>query len=102
MWCVRRYSQANIEDSDSEPVCARPPHLWVLMSVSVSFSNESDVAESLDDIYATGTFVQIHEMQDLGDKLRMIVMGHRRFEKWLLLMAKSSVEIRSTCNGGRE
>ncbi|XP_033820972.2 lon protease homolog, mitochondrial [Periophthalmus magnuspinnatus] len=41
-------------------------------------SNESDVVESLDSIYTTGTFVQIHEMQDLGDKLRMIVMGHRR------------------------
>ncbi|KAM4629470.1 lon protease homolog, mitochondrial [Polymixia lowei] len=40
--------------------------------------NESDVVESLDAIYSTGTFVQIHEMQDLGDKLRMIVMGHRR------------------------
>lgn len=48
--------------------------------VSVFHSNESDVAESLDDIYSTGTFVQIHEMQDLGDKLRMIVMGHRRLE----------------------
>ncbi|XP_049732470.1 lon protease homolog, mitochondrial isoform X3 [Elephas maximus indicus] len=41
-------------------------------------SSESDVVESLDEIYHTGTFVQIHEMQDLGDKLRMIVMGHRR------------------------
>ncbi|XP_072294403.1 lon protease homolog, mitochondrial [Eucyclogobius newberryi] len=41
-------------------------------------SNESDVVENLDSIYTTGTFVQIHEMQDLGDKLRMIVMGHRR------------------------
>ncbi|XP_074492983.1 lon protease homolog, mitochondrial [Sebastes fasciatus] len=41
-------------------------------------SNESDVVESLDAVYSTGTFVQIHEMQDLGDKLRMIVMGHRR------------------------
>ncbi|KAM9365629.1 lon protease homolog, mitochondrial isoform 2-T2 [Pholidichthys leucotaenia] len=41
-------------------------------------ANESDVVESLDAIYTTGTFVQIHEMQDLGDKLRMIVMGHRR------------------------
>uniref|UniRef100_A0A8C2Q3C2 Lon protease homolog, mitochondrial n=1 Tax=Cyprinus carpio TaxID=7962 RepID=A0A8C2Q3C2_CYPCA len=40
--------------------------------------NESDVVESLDAVYHTGTFVQIHEMQDLGDKLRMIVMGHRR------------------------
>lgn len=41
-------------------------------------SNESDVVENLDAVYPTGTFVQIHEMQDLGDKLRMIVMGHRR------------------------
>lgn len=43
-------------------------------------NNESDVVESLDAIYSTGTFVQIHEMQDLGDKLRMIVMGHRRIK----------------------
>jgi len=55
------------------------------MSVSVSCSDESDVVESLDAIYSTGTFVQIHEMQDLGDKLRMIVMGHRRLETLLLL-----------------
>ncbi|XP_029004140.1 lon protease homolog, mitochondrial [Betta splendens] len=41
-------------------------------------NNESDVVESLESIYSIGTFVQIHEMQDLGDKLRMIVMGHRR------------------------
>lgn len=41
-------------------------------------SNESDVVSSLESVYSTGTFVQIHEMQDLGDKLRMIVMGHRR------------------------
>uniref|UniRef100_A0A8C1NGY3 Lon protease homolog, mitochondrial n=1 Tax=Cyprinus carpio TaxID=7962 RepID=A0A8C1NGY3_CYPCA len=41
-------------------------------------NNESDVVESLDAVYRTGTFVQIHEMQDLGDRLRMIVMGHRR------------------------
>uniref|UniRef100_A0A667WSM0 Lon protease homolog, mitochondrial n=1 Tax=Myripristis murdjan TaxID=586833 RepID=A0A667WSM0_9TELE len=41
-------------------------------------NNESDVVEALDAVYTTGTFVQIHEMQDLGDKLRMIVMGHRR------------------------
>nr|XP_006640037.1 PREDICTED: lon protease homolog, mitochondrial [Lepisosteus oculatus] len=41
-------------------------------------SDESDVVESLEAVHHTGTFVQIHEMQDLGDKLRMIVMGHRR------------------------
>ncbi|XP_038632439.1 lon protease homolog, mitochondrial [Scyliorhinus canicula] len=43
-------------------------------------NNESDAVESLDEIYKIGTFVQIHEMQDLGDRLRMIVMGHRRIQ----------------------
>lgn len=63
-----------------EAVCYLLPAVLVFVAtiVSVSCSNESDVVESLDDVYATGTFVQIHEMQDLGDKLRMIVMGHRR------------------------
>ncbi|XP_070604039.1 lon protease homolog, mitochondrial [Erythrolamprus reginae] len=48
-------------------------------------SNESDVVENLNEIYQMGTFVQIHEMQDLGDRLRMIVMGHRRIRinKWM-------------------
>ncbi len=41
-------------------------------------SNDSEVVNRLDEIHPVGTFVQIHEMQDMGDKLRMIVMGHRR------------------------
>lgn len=52
--------------------------------LSAWVSNESDVVESLEDVYRTGTFVQIHEMQDLGDKLRMIVMGHRRYGRFRL------------------
>ncbi|EEC01969.1 ATP-dependent protease PIM1/LON, putative, partial [Ixodes scapularis] len=35
-------------------------------------SNEAEVVESLNDLYSVGTFVQIHELQDLGEKLRMI------------------------------
>ena len=38
-----------------------------------------DVVDRLEDIYQIGTFVQINEMQDVGDKLRMLVMGHRRY-----------------------
>ena len=34
--------------------------------------------KNLDEIYSVGTFAQIREVQDLGDKLRMVVMGHRR------------------------
>uniref|UniRef100_A0AAX7TQP0 Lon protease homolog, mitochondrial n=1 Tax=Astatotilapia calliptera TaxID=8154 RepID=A0AAX7TQP0_ASTCA len=54
-------------------------------------ANESDVVESIDAIYTTGTFVQIHEMQDLGDKLRMIVMGHRRLDVLLLLISEADL-----------
>lgn len=42
-------------------------------------SNEADVVDNVEnDLYSVGTFVQIHEMHDMGDKVRMIVMGHRR------------------------
>ena len=43
-------------------------------------SNESEVVSSLDDIYNVGTFVQIAELHDAGDKIRMIVQGHRRIK----------------------
>ena len=34
---------------------------------------------SLDDIYQVGSFVQITELYDTGDKIRMVILGHRRF-----------------------
>ncbi len=34
----------------------------------------------LSEIYDVGTFVQICEMQDLGSKLRLVVMAHRRIK----------------------
>ncbi|XP_077299700.1 lon protease homolog, mitochondrial isoform X2 [Arctopsyche grandis] len=40
--------------------------------------NEKDVVSDLDEIHNIGTFAQIHEMQDMGDKLRLVVMAHRR------------------------
>jgi len=43
-------------------------------------SNESEVVERLDELHKVGTFVQIHEVEDMGDKLRMIVLAHRRVE----------------------
>jgi Lon-like ATP-dependent protease len=36
------------------------------------------VVQNLSDLYPVGTFVQIHELQDMGNKLRIIVMAHRR------------------------
>ncbi|CAG5114668.1 unnamed protein product [Candidula unifasciata] len=43
-------------------------------------NNESDVVDRLDDVYKVGTFVHITEMHDMGDRLRMIVMAHRRIQ----------------------
>ncbi|XP_044756409.1 lon protease homolog, mitochondrial isoform X2 [Coccinella septempunctata] len=45
-----------------------------------SEENEAEVVNNLDDIYHIGVFAQIHEMQDLGDRLRMVVMAHRRIK----------------------
>ena len=33
---------------------------------------------SLDNIHNVGTFVQITELHDMGDQMRMIIQGHRR------------------------
>ena len=33
---------------------------------------------NLDDIYDVGTFVQITELHEVGDRMRMIIQGHRR------------------------
>ncbi|XP_063708750.1 lon protease homolog, mitochondrial isoform X2 [Culicoides brevitarsis] len=41
-------------------------------------NNDEEIVESLDDIYDIGTFAQVQEMQDLGDKLRIVVTAHRR------------------------
>ena len=38
----------------------------------------SEVVKDLEHLYPIGSFVQIVEMQDLGNKLRMVVMAHRR------------------------
>ncbi|XP_030756996.1 lon protease homolog, mitochondrial isoform X2 [Sitophilus oryzae] len=42
--------------------------------------NESEVVNNTSDVYNIGVFAQIHEMQDLGDRLRLVVMAHRRIK----------------------
>lgn len=44
------------------------------------FRNESQVISDLSEVYDVGTFVQICEMQDFGNKLRLFVMAHRRIK----------------------
>jgi ATP-dependent Lon protease len=40
--------------------------------------SKTDLVQKLSDVYETGTFAQIQEMQDLGDKLRLVATAHRR------------------------
>ncbi len=40
--------------------------------------NLAEVVKSPEELYPVGSFVQIIEMQDLGSRLRMVVMSHRR------------------------
>jgi len=42
--------------------------------------NTEEVVEALTDLYPTGTFAQIVELQDLGKRLRMVLMAHRRIK----------------------
>ncbi|XP_056644126.1 lon protease homolog, mitochondrial [Diorhabda sublineata] len=42
--------------------------------------NEAEVVNNINDVYNVGVFAQIHEMQDLGDRLRLVVMAHRRIK----------------------
>lgn len=42
--------------------------------------NKKEVVEKLSDVYGIGSFAQIQEMQDLGDKLRIVVTAHRRIK----------------------
>jgi len=41
-------------------------------------SSEDEVVHSLDDIYNVGAFVQITEMAEQGNRIRMIIQGIRR------------------------
>ncbi|XP_059062035.1 lon protease homolog, mitochondrial-like [Achroia grisella] len=42
--------------------------------------DKNDVVSSLDDLHDVGVFAQIHEMQDMDYKLRLVVMAHRRIK----------------------
>nr|CDS29308.1 vesicular amine transporter [Hymenolepis microstoma] len=54
------------------------PYAGVFMKKNPN--DTSDVVKSLDDLYRVGTFVQIPEWDDLGTKIRMLVIGHRRIQ----------------------
>ncbi|XP_017885289.1 lon protease homolog, mitochondrial isoform X2 [Ceratina calcarata] len=51
---------------------------YVGIFLKKSEENESEIVQNLDDVFPVGTFAQIHEVQDLGNRLRLVVMAHRR------------------------
>ncbi|GAB6032448.1 Lon protease mitochondrial [Chamberlinius hualienensis] len=66
----------NLIDLIRRKVQLNQPYAGIFMKKTEQ--HDGEVVSSLDDLYQVGTFVKIHELQDLGDKLRMIVMAHRR------------------------
>ncbi|XP_034122722.1 lon protease homolog, mitochondrial isoform X3 [Drosophila guanche] len=51
------------------------PYIGVFLK---KVDGEEEVVQSLDDVHHIGSFAQIQEVQDLGDKMRMVVVAHRR------------------------
>ncbi|BFF97144.1 lon protease homolog mitochondrial [Drosophila madeirensis] len=51
------------------------PYIGVFLK---KVDGEEEVIQSLDDVHHIGSFAQIQEVQDLGDKMRMVVVAHRR------------------------
>lgn len=64
-------------------------------------SDEREVVDKLTDLHPVGTFVQIHELQDMGEKLRMIVMAHRRINITSVLHDEPLEEEQSLAETGK-
>ena len=55
-------------------------HPYAGVFIKKDDDNLEEVVNDVADVYPVGSFVQIMEMQDLGNKLRMVVMSHRRIK----------------------
>ncbi|XP_054286467.1 lon protease homolog, mitochondrial-like isoform X1 [Macrosteles quadrilineatus] len=45
-----------------------------------SEENDSQVVNNVNDVYSIGTFAQIQELHDMGERLRLVVLAHRRIK----------------------
>lgn len=71
-------SQPNLMELIRRKIRLSQPYAGVFLKKDDT--NEAEVVEKLEDLHKVGTFVQIHEVEDMGDKIRMIVLAHRRVE----------------------
>ncbi|CAH8632592.1 unnamed protein product [Heterobilharzia americana] len=72
-----------------------------------SNTDQSDVANSVDELHRVGTFVHIPEWDDLGSKIRLLVAGHRRIElvrpveeNWLMIQSTIQLANATACFDG--
>ncbi|EDW35332.1 GL20881 [Drosophila persimilis] len=56
-------------------VSLNQPYVGVFLK---KVDGEEEVVQNLDEVYHLGTFAQIQEIQDLGDRMRLVVLAHRR------------------------
>ncbi|TMW52625.1 hypothetical protein DOY81_002279 [Sarcophaga bullata] len=75
---ILEVSNPQLIDLIRRKVKLNQPYVGVFMKKDND--NEAEIVEKLDDVYKVGTFAQILELQDLGDKLRMVVVAHRRIK----------------------
>ncbi|KAM7356897.1 lon protease homolog, mitochondrial isoform 2-T2 [Cochliomyia hominivorax] len=75
---ILEVSNPQLIDLIRRKVKLNQPYVGVFMKKDNE--NEAEIVERLDDVYKVGTFAQILELQDLGDKLRMVVVAHRRIK----------------------
>lgn len=75
------------------------PYAGVFMKKNES--DEREVVDTMSELYPVGTFVQIHELQDMGDKLRMIVMAHRRITMTAVLHDHPQEEEQELAKSGK-
>lgn len=72
-----------ITNKDLMDLIRRKVHLnvpYIGLFMKKNESSDSEVVNSLDDVYSIGTFAHISEMLDQNDRIRMVVRAHRRIK----------------------
>lgn len=73
---ILEFSEPVLMDLIRRKVRLNQPYVGIFLKKEED--NKHELVQKLSDIYETGTFAQIQELQDLGDKLRLVVTAHRR------------------------
>ncbi|XP_012273098.1 lon protease homolog, mitochondrial isoform X2 [Orussus abietinus] len=75
---------------------------YVGIFLKKSDENEAEIVQNLEEIYSVGTFAQIHEVQDLGDRLRLVIMAHRRIKIVNQIMEDIALKHDEAMAGGKK